>query len=140
MLIWTNTFANLDKYRWQFGQIHSSQVDNGGLWCGQIWTFFNLDKYIWVKLMKTRQSAGVADVPQSAQPLRKPLVDEEELMRASGFIYFICSIVHLYLYLYLFCICVCKKNSCRKRPHASRIIYFFCSIGLREAPFLSKKN
>ena len=46
------------------------------------------------------------------------------------------------------CICICisfvfvfvKKNSCRKRPYASRIISFFCSIGLREAPFLSKKK
>ena len=59
-----------------------------------------------VSLLKRRR--WWCSPPQSAQPLRKPLADEEELMRASGFIYFICSIVHLYLYLYLFCICVCK--------------------------------
>ena len=53
-----------------------------------------------VSLLKRRRCW--CSPPQSAQPLRKPLADEEELMRASGFIYFICSIVHLYLYSYLF--------------------------------------
>ena len=66
-----------------------------------------------VSLLKRRR--WWCSPPQSAQPLRKPLADEEELMRASGFIYFICSIVHLYLYLYLFFVFVFEKKTLAER-------------------------
>ena len=48
ILIWTNTFCNLDKYIFQFGQIHFS------IWTNTIWT-----NTIWTNTICNSESHGV---------------------------------------------------------------------------------